>query len=95
MFCDFFLSRVVGHTAWKDGYTKSKVSELASITDEAFAYLLVENYYEVWTKKHIRTRKSSLMKEQGRKRRGNLPGASTLGMHLVQGDMVGGQMKAY
>jgi len=49
MFCDFFLSRVVGHTAWKDGCTKSKVSELASITDEAFAYLLVENYYEVWT----------------------------------------------
>ena len=49
LFCDCFLSRVVGYTAWKDGCTKSKVSELASITDEAFAYLLVENYWEVWS----------------------------------------------
>jgi len=40
---------VVGYTAWKDGCTKFKVSELASLTDEAFAYLLVKNYWDVWT----------------------------------------------
>ena len=37
----------------------------------------------------------TLMKEQARRRRGNLPGAGTLGMPLVQGNMVDGQMKAY
>jgi len=36
-----------------------------------------------------------MMKEQTKRRRGNLPGASTLGMPLVEGDMVDGQMKAY
>jgi len=42
VFCDHFLSRIVGITAWKEGCTKTKVSELASVTDEAFAYLLIE-----------------------------------------------------
>jgi len=48
VFCDHFLSRIVGITAWKEGCTKTKVSELASVTDEAFAYLLIENYWDHW-----------------------------------------------
>jgi len=48
VFCDQFLSRIVGITTWKEGCTKTKVSELASVTDEAFAYLLIENYWDHW-----------------------------------------------
>jgi len=30
-----------------------KVSEMATISDEAFAYLLVENYWDDWSKKEL------------------------------------------
>ena len=43
MFCDFFFSRVVGVSTWKDGSSKIKVSDMATTSDEAFAYLLIEN----------------------------------------------------
>jgi len=49
LFCDFFLSRVVGVSTWKDGSSKIKVSDMATASDEAFAYLLIENYWDQWS----------------------------------------------
>jgi len=50
LFCDYFLSRVVGISVWKEGCLKTKVSQMATASDEAFALLLVENYWESWSK---------------------------------------------
>jgi len=49
LFCENFLARVVGITSWRDSCTKSTVSEMATVSDEAFAYLLVENYWSTWS----------------------------------------------
>jgi len=46
LFCENFLSRIVGMTIWKDSCTKQKVSEMATVSDEAFTYLLIENYWD-------------------------------------------------
>ena len=39
--------------AWRELCTKQKISDFATVSDEAFAYLLVENYWDGWS-----TRKS-------------------------------------
>jgi hypothetical protein len=39
----------VGVTGWREGCQKSKVSQMATVSDEAFAYLLLENYWNVWS----------------------------------------------
>jgi len=49
LFCENFLARVVGITRWRDSCTKCTVSEMATASDEAFAYLLVENYWSTWS----------------------------------------------
>jgi len=46
LFCEYFLSKIVGITVWKNAYTKQKVSEMATISDKAFTYLLIENYWD-------------------------------------------------
>jgi len=43
IFCECFLSKVVGVGAWRELCTKQKISDFATVSDEAFAYLLVEN----------------------------------------------------
>lgn len=48
-FCDNFLSQVVGRVQWRDGVTRLEVRELATVTDEAFALLVLENIWDVWT----------------------------------------------
>jgi len=48
LFCENFLARVVGITSWWDSCTKCTVSEMATASDEAFAYLLVENYWSTF-----------------------------------------------
>jgi len=50
LFCDYFLSRVVGISVWREGCQKTKVSQMTTASDEAFAYLLVENYWDSWSK---------------------------------------------
>jgi len=50
LFCDYFLSRIVGISVWREGCQKTKVSQMATASDEAFAYLLVENYWDSWSK---------------------------------------------
>ena len=53
IFCDYFLSKVVGSSIWRDCCTRQKVSDMATISDEAFAFLLVENYLDEWPKKKL------------------------------------------
>jgi len=41
----------MGFTFWRDNCTKQKISEMAMVLDEAFAYLLIENDWDEWSKK--------------------------------------------
>jgi len=60
LFCDNFLSRIVGISVWKEGCHKKKVSEMATISDEAFAYLLMENYWDYWSTLNLQDYKSDV-----------------------------------
>jgi hypothetical protein len=48
LYCESLLSCVVGKTWWNNNSDKMKVSEMASVSDEAFALLLLENSYKMW-----------------------------------------------
>jgi hypothetical protein len=48
LYCESLLSCVVGKTWWNNNADKKTVSEMASVSDEAFALLLLENSYEMW-----------------------------------------------
>ena len=47
-FCDHVLSQVVGKSDWKTRGSKALISDMATVSDEAFAILLIENNYDVW-----------------------------------------------
>jgi len=47
LFCDSFLSKVVGVNTWRDGCTL-KVLEMSMASGEAFSYLLIGNYWDNW-----------------------------------------------
>jgi len=96
-FCsDFFLSRVVGVSTWKDGSLKIKVLELATASDEAFAYLLIENYWDQWSTVDLEVYKNEATFETNsmKKRKERLFGENSQKMPMVHDDMVDGQMKA-
>jgi hypothetical protein len=47
--CEQFLCIVVGKNKWNDGRRANQLlSKVATVTDEAFCILLVENWYKVW-----------------------------------------------
>jgi hypothetical protein len=48
MFCDTLLSNVVGKNFYKTIFGKKKVGKIATVGDEAFAILCVENSIERW-----------------------------------------------
>jgi hypothetical protein len=50
VFCENLLSQVVGRNEWKTRGGSALISEIATVSDEAFAILLLENNYDVWTK---------------------------------------------
>ncbi len=60
LFCDNFLSRIVGISIWREGCQKKKISEMATASDETFAYLLVENYWEYWSNLDLKAYKSEV-----------------------------------
>jgi len=98
-FCDNFLSRIVGITVWKEGCQKKRISELASASDEAFAYLLVENYWEYWSNLDTKDYKSEVaFDKESNKRikrsRGHLPGANIPKVLMEQEGMVVGRLVA-
>ena len=49
-FCEDFLSIVVTQTKWNRDKTSKHACEIATVSDEALARLLVENNYHVWMK---------------------------------------------
>jgi hypothetical protein len=48
IFCDHVLSQVVGKNDWKTRAGKETISSIATVSDEAFSILLLENNYQVW-----------------------------------------------
>ena len=48
VFCDHFLSCIVGEVEWKHQVTHKQVKEFANIMDEAFALLVLENIWDDW-----------------------------------------------
>ena len=45
--CNHFLACVVGKHDWK-WQTKKELSQVATISDEAFALLILENIWDEW-----------------------------------------------
>jgi len=85
----------VGVSTWKDGSSKIKVSDMATASDEAFAYLLIENYWDQWSTvdlevyKNEATFETNSMKEKRKAVWGN-----SQKMPMVHDNMVDGRMKA-
>jgi len=48
IFCDYFLSQVVGRNDWKKRRHVEVISSLATVSDEAFAILLLMNSWDMW-----------------------------------------------
>ena len=48
LFCEGILPHVVGKNLWKEGVYNMKVCDLASVTDEVFALLALENIWDEW-----------------------------------------------
>jgi len=53
VFADMFLSHVVGVAFWRKNSAKMPISEMATVSDKAFALLLLENYWDTWSPKII------------------------------------------
>ncbi|GFH44371.1 predicted protein [Chaetoceros tenuissimus] len=47
-FFDLFLSHVVGKSNYNNKIGKKMISDLATVSDEAFALVILEAYYSVW-----------------------------------------------
>ena len=60
VFADTFLSRVVGMAFWRKHCAKMPISEMATVSDEAFTLLLLENYWDQWSTKNIDEYKSEV-----------------------------------
>jgi len=60
VFADTFLSRVVGMAFWRKHCAKLPISEMATISDEAFTLLLLENYWDQWSTKNLDEYKSEV-----------------------------------
>jgi len=60
VFVDSFLSRVVGVAYWRKHCAKMTILDMAMILDEAFAQLLLENYWESWSTKNVEEYKTEV-----------------------------------
>lgn len=49
MFCKEVLSCVVGRVLWNRKKSEKLINQIATVTDEAFALLVLENNWESWT----------------------------------------------
>ena len=49
IFCDHILSAVVGKNLWKSKSAGFTISKIATVSDEAFALLLLVNSWDLWT----------------------------------------------
>ncbi len=57
VFFNYFLPSVVGKATWKKEATQKRVSDIATVSDEALALLLLENSRETWLACYLKERK--------------------------------------
>ncbi len=48
-FCDTWIPCVVGKVAWKKNRCIKPIGQIATVSDEAFALLVLENIWEIWS----------------------------------------------
>jgi len=53
IFCNHFLACVVGKHDWKRQTKKELISQVATISDEAFALLVLENIWDEWKNMNV------------------------------------------
>ena len=96
VFADTFLSRVVGMAFWRKHCAKLPISEMATVPDEAFTLLLLENYWEQWSTKNLDEYKSEVTIDEttNQKKKGKQHGANSLVAPGAQEDLEGGQRRA-
>jgi len=66
-FYNLFLSCIVGKCKWKKLVVLKKVMLFATVTDEAFALLVLENNWGVWLKEDPKDYFMKNKKEQNKK----------------------------
>ena len=49
MFCETFLCTVVGYQKWENSKIIKRVSKIATVSDEAWALLMLEGSWGKWT----------------------------------------------
>ena len=59
MFCCHFLKCVIGENQWKTNYLKKPLSDYVTVSDEAFAFLVVENSLDRWTDMWVKNNKKT------------------------------------
>ena len=66
LFADMFLSHVVGVAFGGTTLAKLTISEMTTVSNEAVALLLLENYWDTWSTKNLVAyqKKLHLMREQ-------------------------------
>jgi hypothetical protein len=60
-FCQLVLSIVVGRNIWKTTVGKCKISDFVTVSDEAFALLLIDNSWHVWLDMGIKAQAGEAM----------------------------------
>ena len=72
------------------------IRDMATISDEAFALLLLENYWESWSTKNVEEYKTEVSFDEStnQKRKGKQPGVNTLVVPVVQKDLGDGPRMA-
>ena len=93
VFADSFLSRVVGVAYWRKHCAKMTIRDMATILDEAFALLLLENYWESWSTKNVEEYKTEVSFDEStnQKRKGKQLGVNTLVVPGVPNGLGDGQ----
>ena len=95
VFADSFLSRVVGVAYWRKHCAKMTIRDMATISDEAFALLLLENYWESWSTKNVEEYKTEVsFDESTNQKKGKQLGVNTLVVPGVPNGLGDGQRMA-
>jgi len=84
-FCNIALSAVTGKNDWKKNSGTQKISEFVTVSDEAFALLLLENSWEVWLDM---SKKAKLGEAIGKVKRHNSEGGGLMTKYTTNGAYV-------
>ena len=79
LFCDAFVSCVTGRYKYKKNILKTRMTHVATVSDEAFAHLLVENSYDRWVDIHNNKDQASVPTGKRKRWESNKPPKYTFG----------------